>query len=241
MAKIKINFPGGRISGKLNGLVYKVRNGKNYVSAPPVRTTKPSEYEILRRNNFGVTAKLASKLSKAAHAEEIWNKHKRKNQTVFNAIFKNVYDLVVNKIISDDVHIYPHIFGFDIPDDSVKYEDNVLKASFDYDELKSHLQCMLEYIQMSVVIVCRQPVMDNLPETAIINWNSKPVTPQPDGSFRFTLSLSENDSCIPVLSDQEKEIITNYEVCNVFAAFVALDKEEEYLVHSDTVSFINIK
>lgn len=240
MAQAKFNFPGMTISGKLNDVVYRTRNGKTYVCSLPQVFKKATENQKAIRNDFKFASKLACSLRKAAHAEDAWKKHVRKNQTIYNVIFRNAYNMARGNKISEYAYIYP-AFSRSLDDDSVSVENGRIIASLKSDNLSNYYDKSPVYAQMSVVIYCTDPVYDTIPECIFLNHNSKEVRISPNGTFDFDINLNEWSDSGDSLSDYDINNHSSYDNHTYFVSFVLLDKDKSYFNHTETLSFINIK
>jgi len=240
MAKAIFNFPGMRISGKLNGIVYKIRNGKMYASAPPVRTSKPSENELSVRNNFSFASKLTCSLQKAAHSCEAWRNQVKKSQTVYNAIFSGAFKMIHKNDITHYFSVYPN-FAIRLDEDSVKIEEGCIKASLKNCDLVNNARNPFKYVQMSLVVYCKEPLQRVIPDKLFINLNSKVRSVSQNGTFDFDINLFGDSPLGECFSDSEKALYSSYDNHTYFIAFTALNGDKEYVDHTETLSFINIR
>lgn len=240
MALAKFNFPGMTISGKLNDVVYRTRNGKTYVCSLPRFSGKATENQKTTRKDFKFASKLACSLRKAAHAEDAWRKHVRKNQTVYNVIFSNAYNMARGNNISNYAYIYP-AFSNSLEENSVRVENGRITASVKADNFSDSEDKPPMYAQMSVVIYCTEPRNDVYPESLFLNLNSKEVLISKNGTFDFDINLNECTDFGDCLSDVDICRHSLYDNHTYFVSFVILDKNKYYLDHTETLSFINIK
>ena len=240
MAQAKFNFPGMTISGKLNDVVYKTRNGKTYIASLPHFSGKATESQKATRNDFKFASKLACSLRKAAHAEDAWRKHVRKNQTAYNVIFSNAYNMARGNKISDHAYIYP-TYSYSLGEDSVHIENGRITASVKTDNFSDSGGKPPMYAQMSVVIYCTEPLNDDISENYFINLNSKEILISKNGTFDFNINLYECTDSGDCLSDFEICRHSSYDNHTYFVSFVILDKDKCYIDHTETLSFINIK
>ena len=240
MAQAKFNFPGMTISGKLNDVVYKTRNGKTFVCSLPQVLKKATENQKATRNDFKFASKLACSLRKAAHAEDVWRKHVRKHQTVYNAIFSNAYNMARGNKISEYAYIYP-AYTYSLEENSVSVENGRITASVNSGKFSGYENKSPVYAQMSVVIYCTEPQIDTIPECLFLNHNSKEVLISKNGTFDFNINLNEYSDSGDCLSDFEISRKSLYDNHTYFVSFVILDKNKYYLDHTETLSFLNIK
>ena len=228
------------ISGKLNDVVYKTRNGKTYISSLPHFSGKATESQKATRNDFKFASKLACSLRKAAHAEDVWRKHVRKHQTIYNVIFSNAYNMARGNKISQYAYIYP-AYTYSLEENSVSVENGRITASVNSGKFSGYENKSPVYAQMSVVIYCTKPQNDDYPEYLFLNHNSKEVIISKDGTFDFNVNLNECSDSGDCLSDDDICRHSLYENHTYFISFVILDKDKYYLDHTETSSFINIK
>jgi len=84
----------GELSGKVGDLVYKIRDGKPYVSkAPETHTLSMLPHEIDKRNIQSVNGKFASLINKNALLKAAWGKEKKPCNCAYNKISQVNYYL----------------------------------------------------------------------------------------------------------------------------------------------------
>lgn len=86
MARVEKNVL-GMINGRVGDLVFKVRNGKQYVASRPSKYTmsrKPTEEA--RRNKFSVNGKFAKCISSVPELKAVWEKAKAPAVSGYNKI-----------------------------------------------------------------------------------------------------------------------------------------------------------
>ena len=82
----------GNLSGKIGNLVFKVMNGKTYVSKAPGKRKAITDPAKLRHAiKFGTTGKIASAINSVPELQDIWKMEFKTKNGVFTKIFKSIY------------------------------------------------------------------------------------------------------------------------------------------------------
>src|ERR1035437_7601218 len=98
----------GNISGKVGNLVFRVRNGKNYVAkAPGKQRGSISPARKSHAMKFGATGKIASAINSVPELQDIWKKYYKTKNSVFTKIFKSIYGQMTGKEFNESGSIMP--------------------------------------------------------------------------------------------------------------------------------------
>ncbi len=240
MATANFGIPGMTISGKLNGVVYKTRNGKTYIASLPHFSGRYTERQKTSRKDFKFASKLACSLNKAAHAKDVWIKHAVSNQTAFNAIFSNAFQFVRFGNISERMYIYP-AFSRCLDNSSVELEDGRIIASVKRKDILESAPSQVEFLQMSVVVYCSDPLRNDIPQYHFMNLNSNEKSISKNGTFDFNINLFGESDSGECFTFSQTELYSDYGNHDFFIAFAALDGNKYYVHHTETLSFINFK
>lgn len=82
----------GLIKGKLGGVIYRIYNGKQFVSTPPVKITPPDTEEYRGRLSlFSLCRSLCGAINSVKGFSESWRNSKVKAALVMNKIFISNY------------------------------------------------------------------------------------------------------------------------------------------------------
>lgn len=109
MARI-LNSNFGLISGKVGDFVYKVKNGKQFISAAPSRRVVDNSLSaVSRRKKFSACSKISSALSKDVLLKSVWNNDSPlEKSSAFTKISKFLYPLINSEYLFRFVnHITP--------------------------------------------------------------------------------------------------------------------------------------
>lgn len=137
MARLK-NFEIGKISGKVGNFVYKVRNGKQFVSlAPSYYSVSDSPASKEKRDRFGACSKIASKLAKDDLLKSLWfgyDSYTKRN--AYQKISKFIYNYVNEEgrltnlmNITPEKGAFPNVEEVSVSSDSIKVVVNPFFAN----------------------------------------------------------------------------------------------------------------
>jgi len=219
MAILRTPFPIGKISGKLGNLVFRIRNNKTYVCRSPVSFTPASDpASVDRRLRFKTTSGFSKTVLKLHYVKDVWQKI-HKNMSAYNAIFKHNYSKVLPDDLSDVVSFFPG-FGVELICDPLLIDEDgfIVKVKPAYPDYPVDAK----YIQMVSVLILKNPVYDSEPIIDFEDLNSKPVPV----SDEMILKILYFDSI--------KEKYKMYGAHKLFVAFILLNKNKEFLHHSNT-------
>lgn len=104
MARVRSNIFG--ITGKIGDKVYKIRNGRTFVTRLPEKFTTPMDFDsIRRREKFSITQKFSMAVNKIPSLHLLWKKYFKKGE-VHNKLFSHYYKRIV-KDYTDNCRIVP--------------------------------------------------------------------------------------------------------------------------------------
>lgn len=244
MAVINFGIPGMTISGRLNDVVYRTRNGKTYISSRPHRKAEPTQNVIKARKKFSFASKLAKSISEAAYASKAWENQISGGKSVFNAVFSSIFHFIKGNEISDRISVYPWFnskLNLDSESFTFTFKNSTIKAAVNKNNVYALKDNSVKYLQMSVIFYCSEPLLDSVKPYVFLNLNSEVKTSSKKGIFRFSINPVKSSSTGDCLNMNDIEKYKNYDKHDVLIAIAALDENKNLLEHSNTLFFSNFK
>ncbi len=242
MAKLVAPMPIGRLSGKLGELVFRNYPGKTVVSKRPLSFKPGSDpASVNRRQRFKLTSFFAKSVKSFPVAYEMWAKKTRNKMSAYNCVFKHNYDAVEHNDISKYVRIFPDSH-FHVEPESIILTKDYLHVSFNASDSNLIGYKDVKYLQVAVIIFCKDSVVDIRDDCKFITYLSSPVPITDKGIMSFSLALSDNEIInpeIPSLRNYQKSEYAFFNQHSVFLAFMSLDSSKNYVQNSQTLSLLN--
>jgi hypothetical protein len=205
----------GNISGKIGGVVFRVKDGKNIIARAP-RPKKKSDdpLTISRQNKFAAVGKIVSAINSSPVLHEIWKRSSYRGKNVHNKIFKQIYNLINDNGVPGILALMPGhglaLNGFitpGIPDAIVETEALGIQSGIEPEEEKS--------IMAAGIVVLSEPVDDSLPRLMAVRMTSEPrslrvffpqtfVVKPPEGESSKFRSYRKRDYCIHLITLDSK-------------------------------------
>ncbi len=184
----------GNLSGKIGNLVFKVMNGKTYVSKAPGKRKAITDPAKLRHAiKFGTTGKIASAINSVPELQDIWKMEFKTKNGVFTKIFKSIYRQMTGNDFNQSGSIMPG-HGFPV-NGKVTIGINHIFVEADAPGEKSGITEETEkFIQAVGIIVFKEPVNDTVPETkvaSILSWPPEELKLNEPQLFCFVMNRDE--------------------------------------------------
>ena len=224
MAKLKKSVL-GKITGAVGDLVFRLKNGNNYVGVRPSSFMPGTDAaSIKRRSRFGVACKFAKAVNKSLPLRNLWKLYAPAILSPFNFIMKTNYHYVRSLNITDSVTLVPDI-GFNLTGTTLTANDTEIKASTDAIGAGSGVDIALEpYLQGALIVHLSSPV----------STDYKPVEYITVTFGKIASSLTEPIALIHPLSEIEKTIFARYRDKKMYFAIVSLDADDVPVHFSNT-------
>jgi len=162
---------------------------------------------------FGNTAKFSKAVNSIPALKSVWDNATPNNISPFNGIFKASYPFITPTDVSDNAKVVPLLFGFDVTTTDVTISETSVTVDIDPIGTNAGIDLLVEkYIQLAVVIKCKDGTVDELPDLMFIPLKSSDVT----------LNLANPLSFLITLSDQYSELYSLYTTHKSCFAFVTL-------------------
>jgi len=224
MAEIK-NKLFGELSGKFGDIVYRQRNGKNYISRrPKTYSTPQNESFVERSNKFKMSSRIAAVINSVDALKNIWENVKPPNISVYNYLISKNYNASgVNSLLGNMIIVPNSEVGVRLASSEIQ-ADKLIIALEPLTESARIDPTIEKKIQIILVLFMDEPINTNLPSFNI----SSMISVQKD--FDLTTSISF-EVMIPT-SVSEK--MNQYQNKNAFATVVTFDENNTLIKHSDS-------
>jgi hypothetical protein len=184
----------GNLSGKVGNLVFRVINGKNYVSKAPGKqkgTISPERKSSAIK--FGATGKIAAAINSVPELQDIWKKQFKTKKSVFTKIFKSIYGQMTGKDFNKSGSILP-VRGFPIKGLVTTGRNNIFVEADAPGENSGITEVTEKFIQAAGIIVFKEPVNCTVPETKvsdIVSWPPQELRLYEPQLFCFVLNSEQ--------------------------------------------------
>ena len=216
----------GKVSGAVGDIVFRERDGKNYIGLRPgsfIPGTDPAS--VARRQRFLLTLKSGSAINSLQPLKALWNGVKPSSLSAFNYIVKTNYRYVTSAAISDLLKIVPdNGFGVTVADNNVdRMRVRVLAEAIG---TNAGINTTLEpNIMMASLVFLSSPVDESVGAYSIISSVS-PAQPT---------SLTEQLTFDAYLTNQQQMVFDKYQITKTFVAIVTLDSDDLPVHYSSTI------
>ncbi len=214
----------GKVTGQLGDIVFRQRNGKNYISMSP-KTPIASSPAQLRRMRF---FKLCAQLSKAIYADadlvNIWKIYSPVNLSAFNYMIKINYPCVEENNLSDLVKLTPEV-GFGINATSVNIAETGISAEIAAIGNTTDVDPVIEKkVQLVSVLYLNNPLDEAMEKNAFITSVSEKQDLILDTALTFNNTYSS----------QQQLIYNNYQNRKGFLILLTFDEDNVAVNFSNT-------
>jgi hypothetical protein len=219
----------GKVSGAVGDIVFREREGKNYIGLRPgsfIPGTDPAS--VARRQRFLLTLKTGSSINSIDKLKSLWKEVTPSGLSPFNYIVKKNYRFITSTDLTNLLQLTPdNGFGFVVTDSNV---DRVrIRVSIDPIGNNAGINSALEpNIMMICLVFLSNPVDPSMNVYALMSLTSALqhfdlVTP---------LNLDAN------LTNQQQVVFDNYQVTKAFVALVTLDADGIPVHYSSTALLV---
>ena len=215
----------GKPTGAVGDILFQLKDGKTIIGTRPVSFIPGKDpASVDRRHRFGNTAKFSRAVNSIPALKSVWDNATPNNISPFNGIFKASYPFITPTDVTDNAKVVPILFGFDVTTTDVTISETSVAVDIDPIGTNAGIDLLVEkYIQLAVVIKCKDGTSDELPDLMFIPLKSSDVT----------LNLANPLSFLITLSDQYSELYSLYTTHKSCFAFVTLT-ETGKAVHYST-------
>jgi hypothetical protein len=216
----------GKLRGSVADIVFRQRNGKNYIASKP-GSYNPSDdpASIDRRNKFALTCKFASHVNAVSYLNAVWKKKIVGGMSAFNVIAKTNYKFVDPDELTNLAMLVPEL-GFSVAANSSAINPPQHQVVLDPIGNIAGIDTSLEEnICLCTIIALSNPDNEDLDQNAFITLASAPQQTLLDAELTFQVPYS----------DQEIQIFNSYQDKKAFSVLVTLDETENPVHYSNTI------
>lgn len=215
----------GRVRGLVGDVVFRQRDGVNYVSSRPGEYPETTDPVILaRRDKFKLTLKFASSINSIDYLREMWKPYSPAKGIGYNTMVRTNYAYINKGVISERASLVP-VRGFAV---------NITSMDLSSTELKAALEAL------GTGTGINESVERNIYLAAIVHF-SNPVV-EADKSYEFISLLSVPQSIDLVnplnfsilLDSVEGQIFKAYQTNKIFATLFTVDANDKPAHFSST-------
>lgn len=223
MAKLKKSVL-GKVTGAVGDLVFRMRNGNNFIGMRPVSFMPGTDVKsVARRSRFGMAGKFARFANKLPYIKALWKKIVN-GSIPYNALLKRNYYYVSASGVSDLATLSPDL-GFEI-------SATVTKSSTE--------------VSVDIAAVGSGTGIDTVRETHFVLCGVLYLSGKKDDSYqneaffalpfaKVVLNLVNPLEFTYQLSDVEKQLFDRYTNAKGFFSLLSLNADDEPVHFSNTV------
>jgi hypothetical protein len=181
----------GRLSGAVGDVIFRQRNGKNFVG------TKPSPFmpgtdaaSVLRRAKFALSIKLAKTINSMYQVKSVWKPYTPSGLSPFNYMIKANYPNIEDGNLSDFVTLVPDI-GFGINASSVTISSSEVRVDIDPLGNATDIDPVVELsLQLCSILFLNNPIDNNVKDYDFLSMVSASQTLSLDTALSFSIPFS---------------------------------------------------
>lgn len=216
----------GKVSGAIGDIVFRERDGMNYISTRPssfIPGTDPAS--IARRQRFAMAAKTSVSINRIPELKVLWGTAAPSGVNPYNYIFKTNYRFVSSVSISDLLQLVPgYGFGVNVPDSTVDRAQIAITMDLIGD--KAGIDMLLEpNIIMASVVFLSTPLDESVGPYAFLNAVSPAQVTNLEEPLNFTAEFT----------NQQSTLFDKYQSVKTFIAILTLDTDGKPVHYSSTV------
>jgi hypothetical protein len=216
----------GRVRGSLGDIVFREKNGKNFIAMKPSSFTPGSdEASVARRVKFALAAKLASTINNNPALKTVWSESAPVGLSSHNDILRQNYPFVELDNISGLIKLLPDA-GFSTAASNLAISATDISVNIGPIGTLTGINITDEPNCRSYALVyLNGPVKDSVSPYSFMLFTSANQTTQLDVELAFNFQLSNQDSLL----------ISKYNTSSVFFAFVTVDADDKIISNSSTL------
>jgi len=184
----------GQITGKLGGVVFKRRGNKTYVSKAPGHlkpTNDPATKQ--RRKKFAWVGKFTKAVNASPLLNALWKPSSSKSVSVFNKIFKEVFNSTDSHDLSG-TPVFTPCAPFALKSKSVLFGKSSIFVEAGPPVLGSDIDLVKEISVIAVgVMILSDPVNESYPEDLFLPVQSGKLPLPLIGTSNFIIPLENRD------------------------------------------------
>ncbi|RPI68960.1 MAG: hypothetical protein EHM47_13920 [Ignavibacteriales bacterium] len=216
----------GRISGSVGDIVFRNKNGKNFISSKPASFKTPSDISALeRRARFRLTAKFAKAVADITVLKELWRANKHSGMTVNNFIISQSYNHITHEDIGNSASLVPGQ-GIILTNPSVEVSSELLRLNIDALGNNAGIDPVNEtLLRMGGVIFLSSPADNLISKYSFISLISDSLAMDLDNPLSVTINLTT----------QQAALVNKYQVIKAYCALLTFSAEDKIVNYSQTI------
>ena len=219
----------GKVSGAVGDIVFRERDGKNYIGLRPdsfIPGTDPAS--VARRQRFLLTLKTGSSINSIDKLKSLWKEVTPSGLSPFNYIVKTNYRFVSSTDLTNLLQLTPdNGFGFAITDNYV--DRTHVEVTINPIGSNAGINVALEpNIMMISLVFLTSPVDLSLAPYSLIAVSSASQAT----NLATELTIDTN------LTNQQQQAFDKYQITKTFVALVTLDADGIPVHYSSTALLV---
>jgi len=215
----------GTVSGAVGDILFRAKNGRNYVGTRPLSFTPGTdEKSVARRKRFGMATRLARPINSIYRLKSLWKAVAPVPLHSYNMIVRANYNSVGPDSISNTIKLVPEI-GY-----SVQFSEFTLNVN--------RMRVAIDALTSASGI---NPAVENYCQIVGIIHLSNPVDPQkephmfvPVVSIEQALALNTEINDDIIFQDVISQLIAMYQDRKAFLTLLTLDTDRNVIHYSNT-------
>jgi hypothetical protein len=214
----------GKPSGAVGDILFRLKDGRTIIGTRPVSYMPGTDQKSVdRRRRFGLTATYSKAVNSIASLKSVWDNATPNNISPYNGIFKASYPYITPTDVSVSAKVVPMLFGFDVDTTSIVINETSVAIAIGPIGTNANIDTLVEkYIQLAVVIKCKDGTVAELPELMFIPLKSTQMTLNLTSAINFSITLA----------DQDSELYSLYTTHKSYFAFVTLTDDGKAVHYS---------
>jgi len=215
----------GTVSGAVGDILFRAKNGKNYVGTRPLSFIPgKDEKSIVRRQRFALVTRLAKPINSIYKLKSLWKSVTPDGLSPYNQIVKVNYNNVQSDSIGDQVKLVPDI-GFAVHINAFNVDQNRLRVTLNGITSSSGINPAIElHFQLAGVMHLSNPSDAENESHVFLRLLSDEIT----------LVLNTEIDVTVNFFDQTSQLISQYQDRKAFLTLLTLDADKNVVNYSNT-------
>ena len=195
----------GRLSGAVGDIVFREKNGKNFVGLRAASFIPGTDTgSIERRSKFYLSTQLASTINSNPKLKSIWLQSISPKKNAYNLLIKANYGNLTSGNISDFIKIVPK-FGFNIKPKGITIGDTLVQVVIEAIGENSGIDPSIEInFQLAAIIYLSNPTDESVKPKDFLSLLSGIQSLKLNEEYTFDINLS-NQSAFLVNKYQDRK------------------------------------
>ncbi len=215
----------GTVSGAVGDILFRAKNGRNYVGTRPLSFTPGTdEKSVARRKRFGMATRLARPINSIYRLKSLWKAVAPVPLHSYNMIVRANYNSVGPDSISNTIKLVPEI-GYSVQFSEFTLNVNRMRVALDGLTSASGINPSVEiYCQLVGIIHLSNPV----------DTEKEPHVFIPVVSIEQALALNTEITDDIIFQDVISQLLAMYQDRKAFLTLLTLDTDRNVIHYSNT-------